>query len=573
MRVLTRWDESLTKEESNELSKQLASWHLSKVTKDSTSWQCLTNSVTNSDHYQLCNFSLPYNNGLTPSDARHLRQVTALFSKRADLDIGVDKERVAREAFEAAESLCKESNLIFSQCERGLIQFKPRIEAVFHGAQRKIASILGRRPSLSELDFRFGPGATTALTRRNASARRKLGMEHSCSEDLFPIASAILEEMPAWIPFGDSDTALVGVQITDSRLAFVPKSAKTFRSIAVEPSLNQMFQLGVGDHIASRLRRVGIDIKDQTRNQRLAREGSITGALATLDLSSASDTISIGIVRHLLPLDWYSLLKYGRSGHYMDGDRRCLFSKFSSMGNGFTFPLETLIFYALSVASCEALGLCTENVSVYGDDIIIPTEGYDLLKEVLHASGFLLNTDKSFYSGEFRESCGADYLSGIDIRPCYVKDIFDCSSLFVLHNFYVRHGMEEPASLIRDYFHPSLRIFGPDGYGDGHLLGEWKPLAHGRSKGWCGYTFETFSWKGRKDFRPYPGDFVYPAYCIYRNPPRHGLPDLPVKYAPRLNSGIYSSGGNLLYNKFGCLGVSLPGTKGYKLISIYTLLG
>lgn len=572
MRVLTRWDESLTTEESNELSKTIALWHLSQVTKDSTNRERITLSVTNGDFHSLCNYNLTYK-GLSASDAYHLRQATALYSKRADLDIGVDKEAVARKAFVAAESLCKESNEIFSNWERGLIQFNPRIEAVFHGAQRKIASILGRRPQLSELDFRFGPGATTALTRRNASARRKLGMEHFCSEDLVPIASAILSEMPAWIPFGDSDTALVDLHICDSRLAFVPKSAKTFRSIAVEPSLNQMFQLGVGDHISSRLRRIGIDIRDQTRNQRLAKEGSITGALATLDLSSASDTISIGIVRHLLPLDWYSLLKYGRSSHYEDQGKRHLFSKFSSMGNGFTFPLETLIFYSLAYASCDALGLETENISVYGDDIIIPVEGYPLLQEVLRVSGFLLNGNKSFAEGEFRESCGADYLSGIDIRPCYIKDTFDSSSLFVLHNFYVRHELEEPASLIREIFSPQLKIFGPDGYGDGHLLGEWKPKPKHRDRGWSGYTFETFSWKGRKDFRPYPGDYVYPAYCIYRNPPREGLDDLPVKYAPNVKPRIYNPSGNLHYDKKGCLGVSLPGKKGYKLISIYTLRG
>jgi hypothetical protein len=570
MRVFTRWDEVSEKGETDGFLQELALWHLGKVTENFPEREHLIACVTRNDVSALCDFNLTYP-GLSPSDGYHVRQVLAFYSKRKDLDLGIDRRAAALSKFDEAEALCQESNEIFRLWGCGQFQFCPRVEAVLHGSQRKISSILGRTPLLSELDYRFGPGATTAIPKRNASARRKLGQGYFCSEDFAPIASAVLAEMPAWIPFGDSETALVDIHICDSRLDFVPKTAKVDRSIAVEPVLNQMFQLGLGDWIAKRLRRIGVNTRDQSRNQRLAKEGSLTGALATLDLSSASDTVSKGIVAHLLPFDWVSLLNYGRCSHYTFDNVRKRFQKFSSMGNGFTFPLETLIFYALAFSATEAVGASTENVSVYGDDIIIPVEAYSLLCDTLHSVGFIPNPAKSFASGPFRESCGKDYLSGIDIRPCYIKDILDCSTLFVLHNFYVRRGLVEPADLILSRISESLRLFGPDGYGDGHLLGEWLPRPHRRSKGYCGFTFETFTWKGRKDFRPYPGDFVYPSYCIYVSPSLEGLPDFPVVPAPGRSLGFRDPCGRTFYDKSGRLGVTLPGARGYKSISIYTL--
>jgi hypothetical protein len=132
--------------------------------------------------------------------------------------------------------------------------------------------------------------------------------------------------------------------IDDGKLEFVPKNAKTFRSTVTEPVLNGLTQLAIGDFLFDRLKRSGLDLRDQTRNQRLALEGSLTGALATLDLSSASDTISRELVYHLLPLEWAHFLGLSRTGHIKYRGQRYTLEKFSSMGNGYTFPLESLIF-------------------------------------------------------------------------------------------------------------------------------------------------------------------------------------------------------------------------------------
>ena len=89
------------------------------------------------------------------------------------------------------------------------------------------------------------------------------------------------------------------------------------------------------------------------------------------------------------------------------------------MGNGFTFPLETLIFWALTASACEG---DVDSVSVYGDDIICPRERADDVIDTLTMCGFKINLEKSFVEGPFRESCGCDYYKGIDIRPFYKKE-------------------------------------------------------------------------------------------------------------------------------------------------------
>jgi hypothetical protein len=94
------------------------------------------------------------------------------------------------------------------------------------------------------------------------------------------------------------------------------------------------------------------------------------------------------------------------------------------MGNGYTFELETLIFVLLSICACDEVGVSSKDVSVYGDDIIIPVEAYDVLKEVLETCGFTINEDKSYHEGPFRESCGEDYFRGINVRPFLVRENF-----------------------------------------------------------------------------------------------------------------------------------------------------
>jgi len=573
---LKAWDDQFDTEATNVLLLQIALWHLDQIT-DEVERNRLGDLLGHLDFVSLCtrSFPLPSN----ASDAYHVSQIIAFFKKRADLDLGIDKAAVALEKFRGSESLCEQTNIIFKQWQSGGFHFPKDVEAVLFSARQKICSVLGDVPSLSDLHLRFGPGSTTQIPKRKASARAKLSETFACSEDLVPYVSDVLSEVPAWIPFGESESAVVPVVVHHGKLEFVPKNAKTHRSIVVEPVLNSFCQLGIGDHIARCLRRFGVDIKDQTRNQRLAREGSITGDLATLDLSSASDTIAIGLVEHLLPPDWFEFLLRYRTSRVEHKGEVFKLHKFSSMGNGFTFPLETLIFWSLSKASVDA-SRCRKVVAVYGDDIIVPVDAVDLLARVLNACGFILNKDKSYASGPFRESCGKDYFSGIDIRPVFVKDRLRACDLYILHNYYVRNYMDAPARIVRASLDPTDVLVGPDGYGDGHLVtrdfdvldAAMTPI---RRNGYGGYTFETYTWKSRKSFRPLPGDYVYPCYSIY------------VRYDEDVTAEQSQGALSELYRVWSYLdadrdsgphpvqrgrwGVVLPGTKGYKRVKIYTL--
>lgn len=599
MRKITAWDEELTHDETNVYIKDLALYLLAQVPKG-TQWfeaqrQHLASCITTGNYSCLCDYNIDYSNpAWTAEQLIAVRQILAFYTKRENLDIGVDKNQVAWSTFMLAEEKCLETNNLFKDWASGKFKFDPDVESVLFRAQRKIAQVLGDLPNLEDLALRFGPGANTGINKRVASSKRKLSEQPTCSTNLEKYLDEILQELPLYTSLHATDTRVdemgdvwetLFVHVVDSKVAFVPKSPKTSRTIGVEPLLNSMGQLAYGDYISSRLLRWGVDLSDQSRNQRLAREGSLTGALATLDLSSASDTIASELVFHLLPHDWaWQLSKY-RSSHCTCPDgSRLKFEKFSSMGNGFTFPLETLIFWALATCATD------DEVSVYGDDIICNSSKAEFLAKVLVACGFSVNQEKSYWSGPFRESCGSDYYKGIDIRPCYVKTNLACYDLFRLYNFFWKNKNVEICEFILRWIPKHLQLWGPDGYGDGHLHTDDPSFLriHKRSHGWSGFVFDTFTFKSRRSFKPLPGDAILPFYTIYRRSTEPIWVQFAidwesdfVRYFHRsgfrkeiLKAKLFSNLDSILEplpEKRGVKGVTTPGTRGYKRISIYTL--
>jgi hypothetical protein len=370
-------------------------------------------------YYDVVKFEFDYTWCFSVDDFFYARQIHALVSKQDFLDFGVDREEVAFKKFLASEEHCSKTN---DRLTSGT-QVKPDVCAVLHYAQRKIVSMLGPVPSMNSLVFTFGPGATTSTKSFEANSRVKLSNKLECSKSLLMVVPQLLAELPVLSQFhSNPDTGRVKIRLAAGKLAFVPKSSKEDRSIVVEPVLNGLIQKGIGTYMKSRFKKEGLDLTDQTRNQRLAYEGSVANNLATVDLSSASDTVSQSIVWDLLPYDWAVLLDACRSESVTYRNQTYMLNKFSSMGNAFTFELESLIFYSIAYATCQHLGLDTHLVSTFGDDIILPSGGYTLLKETLEHAGFIVNHDKTYADGPFRESCGADYLFGTDIRPCYLRE-------------------------------------------------------------------------------------------------------------------------------------------------------
>jgi hypothetical protein len=209
--------------------------------------------------------------------------------------------------------------------------------------------------------------------------------------------------------------------IPGAKIGSVPKDWSKDRPIAIEPLGNMFLQLGLGTVISDRLFRRGFTVDEQAWNAILAFQGSYSGELATIDLSNASDSISLRLVREVVSPAWFQLLFDTRSPRAQyPGEAfpaRCW--KVSSMGNGFTFPLETCIFAAIAAASMHEGGLVATprvNLAVYGDDIVLPSTAAQRLERNLRWCGLSVNAKKSYTTGPFRESCGYDWYEGRLIR-------------------------------------------------------------------------------------------------------------------------------------------------------------
>lgn len=519
-----RWDQELKYDETIQILTTLALGHCVEAGNCASE---VASAITGSRLIDACNFNIDYRDSLDVNALIHLRQALALFSKLEPLDIGIDKQAAALATFEAADQKCRETNDVFTLHAQGDFCFPQDVESILFMAQRKIARVLGDVPEIKDLRLSFGPGATASVPKKYACARIKLSSMPSCSTNLLPLMPTLYRAIPAYanlhgktIKSGQPDEAWqIETLLKTGRLSFVAKNAKTFRSVKTEPTMNALLQRGYGLDIAAKLKGVGIDLSDQTKNKTLARLASITGEEATLDLSNASGNIATMLVSHLVPYDWFSALDTCRTPvcTMPDNSERKL-AEFSSMGNGFTFPLQSLIFWALVKSACEHHGF-SGVVSVYGDDIICPAGAIDVVKRLFDAVGFTLNTEKSFATGPFRESCGGDYFHGVNVRPYYQKCLVSGITLFALHNFYVRNDMPEFANKVLGFISPNLRIYGPDGFGDGHLLGDWAAVPKHRDRGWAGHVFDTFSLKPVWHCHMNAGDRILPVYSIYASEP------------------------------------------------------
>jgi hypothetical protein len=347
-------------------------------------------------------------------------QVVNTFSKYVDFKTGIDREAVAFDKWLASEASCRLVNEKLRSYWEGDCSLVPfPVSEVLHRAQRKISEILGPIKDRELEDWvcthgRFGPGSDLSTSGVHTSSYNKYEKPGSITPGALAFAEAVFDddrrqELP------DHAECVRG-----SRLSFVPKNAKTDRAICVEPRWNIYLQLGIGEYIVRRLRKVGCDLSSQDTNRKFAARAHRDG-LATIDLSSASDTISKNLILMLLPEDWSDILFQLRSPTTSYRGKTFLLEKISSMGNGYTFPLETLIFLAIARAICDEHSLGYDDVTVYGDDIIVPREIVPQLLEVFSCIGFTVNSAKSFVTGNFFESCGHDYFKGQNVRPFFLK--------------------------------------------------------------------------------------------------------------------------------------------------------
>lgn len=204
----------------------------------------------------------------------------------------------------------------------------------------------------------------------------------------------------------------------DLQYTTVPKSWKAFRGIMPNTLLGSFYTAGLGRLLQKRLRNAGLNIRRlQKKHRRLAKKAAEgTRKLVTADLSSASDSLCLALLRWILPCSWYRAIVYGRARYVEVDGKRVLLSSIVTMGLGQTFPLQTLVFYCLVKAMGELDGR-KHLVSVYGDDLIYSSHLHRYVESVFPKIHLILNKDKTYATGHFRESCGGDYYRNADVRP------------------------------------------------------------------------------------------------------------------------------------------------------------
>lgn len=381
----------------------------------------------------------------TVDDWRCLRQIEAFFKKNA---LFVDREVCSSSAhlsFIVNEETCRETNLRIANFTQNRSSITCEMRSLIFAAQRYISNVLGdfqlfiqMLPNL----VKVSPGATANASRRDSLPQLKMTLR--------PYANIGSHKYlkPLYRHFGFKRMRMK--ECSTNRVELVPKNWKTDRTIACEPEGSLALQLAFDTYAKRRLRRVGINLADQSANMMRAKHASVYDDYVTVDFSSASDTVAYEVVGLLFPLDWFIYLSDQRSPEYRGVFGTGRYHKFSSMGNGSTFCIETLIF----AGACWAVG--SRDFLVYGDDVIIEKEYYEAFAALTRFLGFTVNEEKTYLTGPFRESCGGDYFDGVNTTPVYIRNISKrkadlCHLVNTLHSIALPWGKLEARLLaLRD---------------------------------------------------------------------------------------------------------------------------
>lgn len=345
------------------------------------------------------------------------------------------------------------------------------------------------RNDFSQFVPRHGPGATTDGLVGNQKFTLAQWTERL--EEYFPAGEFII---PNWRYYLEAEPHfLTPEQEPPVRVTLVPKTLKTPRVIAIESTAMQYAQQAVlralkdgidqDDYLRNTIGFSGYGtgtIHGQLQNQELSREGSRSGNLATIDLSEASDRVSNELVKFLFS-HWPTLgglIQSCRSSQASVDGQVIDLTKFASMGSALTFPIESMVFYAIvqysrkrqernfsahSTRSKDHVG----SYRVYGDDIIVPTDLAVGVIEDLEAFGFKVNSNKSFWTGRFRESCGKEYYEGTDVSIVRVRRVFPTSrrdaqevvSMVALRNLFYDKGLWATAACLDESIRQILPYF------------------------------------------------------------------------------------------------------------------
>jgi len=305
-------------------------------------------------------------------------------------------------------------------------------------------------PSVSR--FRHGPGASSDLNYRKdfKYAFREVGWNPRL-QWVFPASVFGLPNTRDVALTNSYDEGGIPQIESASHLYAVPKTQKAPRLIAAEPACNQWCQQSVREYLADAISACfigdSIDFGRQELSGELALIASVSGNLATIDLSSASDRLSCSVVERVFrkngPL--LSAMIACRTRFVTnDLDKKSpslhKLRKFASMGSALTFPIQSIVFFTL----CVAAGIVAEGaamkdmiklakkVRVYGDDLIVPVAWVPFVEQLFSKLFLKINVSKTYTGKNFRESCGYDCFIGDDVSPGQVREFYDESKLSTL---------------------------------------------------------------------------------------------------------------------------------------------
>lgn len=385
--------------------------------------------------------------GIGSSEVAAVALLNSILKKNADTK-SADADSLALELFLSSNKRCQEYSCDAASIDEKMAIILGEFESILHDSLSPCSDNFdwfNIDYILENLDV--GPGASVGASGKSfyhKIANSALSTTNDRLYDLyrsyirhFDLESSVEKfRCDAWGPCR---------VVQGSNLNFAPKTSRISRVICTEPLLNMMFQKGLGagfERVLSNSFGIELD-KQPSKNQRLARIGSIDGSYGTIDLSSASDTISIRMIERFFPAKFIRWMKLFRSPFTcLPSGEHVELHMISSMGNAFTFPLQTLIFSCAVKAVYKFLGLQVTyprdktlgNFSVFGDDIIVKREAYTTVIELLTQLGFKTNADKSFNEGLFRESCGTDWYQGRNVRGIYAKSLKTPQNCYTLIN-------------------------------------------------------------------------------------------------------------------------------------------
>lgn len=338
-----------------------------------------------------------------------------------------------------------------------------------------VSATLGRFEP-SEWRAKHGPGAVA--DQRSSEFKFDFPSWPAKLESVFPLADFGFANYSEWASYltGKGIYGVFSLNEPPSKLIAVPKTLKGPRLIAAEPVAHQWCQQILLDFFTSRLQQTpifwSIHFRDQTENQEFARRASHTQSHVTVDLSSASDRLSCWLVERIFRRNQSLLeaLHASRTRWVANAiDRKSpgfhKLRKFACMGSACTFPVQSIVFTILAIASLASarnmavtirnVRTLSREVRVFGDDIVIPTDGWVVLQGLLGDLGLKVNRLKTYDTGKFRESCGLDAYDGQSVTPTYSITYPDVSrpesimSCVETHNNFVSNGLFRTAQYVQ----------------------------------------------------------------------------------------------------------------------------